>query len=71
MKKISIITMIAVFGFLFSNCDDFINVSPSGVIDDEIAYSSPEEMVTPCWAIVGIPIRSIYGLMVTYLPTTV
>jgi hypothetical protein len=56
MKKISIITMIAVFGFLFSNCDDFINVSPSGVIDDEI---------------VGIPIRSIYGLMVTYLPTTV
>ena len=26
MKKISIITMIAVFGFLFSNCDDFLRV---------------------------------------------
>lgn len=53
MKKISIITMIAVFGFLFSNCDDFINVSPSGVIDDEIAYSSPEEMVTAAYAMLG------------------
>ncbi len=53
MKKISIIFILAAAVLSFSSCEDFIDVPPSGVIDDELAYSSPEEMVTAAYAMLG------------------
>lgn len=41
------------FSCLTISCDDFIEVAPSGVLNDEIAYSSPEEMVTAAYAMLG------------------
>lgn len=51
--KISNIMMGVAFSCLAISCDDFIEVTPSGVLDDEIAYSSPEEMVTAAYAMLG------------------
>ncbi len=53
MKKYFLISLLTATSLLFSNCDDFIDVAPSGVIDDEIAYSNPEEMVTAAYAMLG------------------
>ncbi len=53
MKKISIIFILAAAVLSFSSCEDFIDVPPSGVIDDELAFSSPEEMVTAAYAMLG------------------
>lgn len=53
MKKISNIIVMALLSLLLSNCDSFIDVAPSGVIDDELAYSHPEEMVTSAYAMLG------------------
>ena len=44
--KISNIIMGVAFSCLTISCDDFIEVAPSGVLNDEIAYSSPEEIAT-------------------------
>ena len=43
----------AVFGMMAVSCDDFIEVTPAGVINDELAYSSPEEMCTAAYATLG------------------
>ena len=51
--KISNIVMGVAFSCLTISCDDFIEVAPSGVLNDEIAYSSPEEMVTAAYAMLG------------------
>ncbi len=53
--KLSKIFMVATLalGFLATSCDDFIDVQPSGVVNDELAYSSPEEMVTAAYASLG------------------
>jgi len=45
--------MAVVLGLGLGSCDNFIEVSPKGVIDEEIAYSSPEEMVTAAYAMLG------------------
>ena len=36
-----------------ASCDDFIDVPPTGVIDGDLAYSQPEEMVTAAYASLG------------------
>lgn len=51
-KRNTLIITIAVSLILFS-CDDFIEETPKGVIDEEMAYSSPEEMVTAAYASMG------------------
>lgn len=53
MKNIYKIILPAAFCFFFNSCDSFIDVSPKGVIDEEIAYSRPEEMVTAAYASLG------------------
>ena len=53
MKKYFITYLLITFGILFSSCDNFIDVAPSGVIDDEIAFSRPDEMVTAAYAMLG------------------
>ena len=53
MKKIYNIILAAGFGLMAASCSDFIEVEPTGVISDEIAYSSPEEMVTAAYSGLG------------------
>jgi hypothetical protein len=36
-----------------SSCNDFIDVAPTGVIDGDLAYTQPEEMVTAAYASLG------------------
>ena len=36
-----------------TSCDDFIDVTPKGVINEELAMSQPEEMVTAAYAKLG------------------
>lgn len=40
-------------GGLLTSCDDFIDVEPKGVIDEKLAGSQPEEMVTAAYAMLG------------------
>ena len=37
----------------FTSCDDFIDVEPKGVINEDLAGSQPEEMVTAAYAMLG------------------
>ena len=53
MKKIVNIFLSTVFAFTVNSCDKFIDVPPKGVIDEEIAFSRPEEMVTAAYASLG------------------
>lgn len=53
MKKIINIFLSTAFCFIIYSCDKFIDVPPKGVIDEELAYSSPEEMVTAAYASLG------------------
>lgn len=36
-----------------SSCDDFLEVKPSGIVDEELAFSDPEAMVTAAYAALG------------------
>ena len=40
-------------GGLLTSCDDFIDVEPKGVIDENLAGSQPEEMVSAAYAMLG------------------
>ena len=53
--KLSKLYMVAALAgaTLLTACDDFIDVPPTGVINDDIAYSSPDEMVTAAYAMLG------------------
>lgn len=53
MKKIRNYILAAVFGLSAASCSDFIEVPPTGVISDDIAMSSPEEMTTAAYAMLG------------------
>ena len=47
-----------------TSCNDFINVEPQGVINEELAMSQPNEL-TQNSVTTGTPIRLISGLMAT------
>lgn len=53
MKKITILATAAMMSLALSSCDDFIDVKPTGVIDESLAYSQPEKMVTAAYAALG------------------
>ncbi len=53
MKKIATILTAAALCLLTASCDDFIDVTPQGTIDEELAMNSPEEMVTSAYAMLG------------------
>lgn len=50
LNKIIITAVIALFAV---SCEDFINVKPQGVIDDQLANSNPEQMVTSAYSMLG------------------
>ncbi len=37
----------------FSSCDDFLEVKPSGIVDEELAFDDPDAMVTAAYAALG------------------
>ncbi len=53
MKKIFFLPALLAMNLLFGSCSDFIDETPQGVVDEETAYSSPEEMVTAAYAMLG------------------
>ena len=50
LKNILGLSMMAI---LATSCNDFIDMTPTGVIDGDYVYSQPEEMVTAAYAMLG------------------
>ncbi len=53
MKKIYTLLTACAFGLALTNCDDFLDYQPTAVIDEETAFSAPEEMVNAAYAWLG------------------
>ncbi|MBO4754112.1 MAG: RagB/SusD family nutrient uptake outer membrane protein [Bacteroidales bacterium] len=53
MKKIYMMLLMAAGLFAATSCDDFLEVKPSGTVDEELAFSDPEGMVTAAYASLG------------------
>ena len=53
MKKIFLYIFAAVSLFSATSCNDFIEVEPEGVINEELAMENPEKMVTSAYAMLG------------------
>ncbi len=53
MKKYINYILAATIGLTAASCEDFIEVPPTGVISDDIAMNSPEEMTTAAYAMLG------------------
>ena len=53
MKKIYMMLVMAAGLFAATSCDDFLEVKPSGTVDEELAFSDPEGMVTAAYASLG------------------
>lgn len=51
--KLRNIFMTALFGLSITSCDDFIDVSPEGKIDEKTAMSKQESMVTSAYSMLG------------------
>ena len=51
--KLNKIIITAVIAFFAVSCEDFINVKPQGVIDDQLANSNPDQMVTSAYSMLG------------------
>ena len=53
MKKIYNFLTACALGLTISSCDDFLDYQPTAVIDEETAFSYPDEMVTAAYAMLG------------------
>ncbi len=53
MKKIYTFLTACALGLTITSCDDFLDYQPTAVIDEETAFSYPEEMVTAAYAMLG------------------
>ena len=53
MKKIFLNIFLAVTLFSAVSCNDFIEVEPEGVIDEQLAMENPDKMVTSAYAMLG------------------
>ncbi len=51
--KFKYIFFAAALGLMTTSCSDFIDVDPQGVVNEEKANNSPEEMVTSAYAMLG------------------
>lgn len=51
--KLKYIFFAAALGLMTTSCSDFIDVDPQGVVNEEKAKNSPEEMVTSAYAMLG------------------
>src|SRR5574344_3028124 len=53
MKKIFQYILVAAAMFSATSCDNFIEVEPEGVIDEQHAMENPEKMTTAAYAMLG------------------
>lgn len=53
MKSIYSILTALLFSLSLVSCNDFLDYSPTAVIDEDKAFSNPEEMVTAAYAMLG------------------
>ena len=53
MKKLFQYILVAVSLFSATSCDDFIEVEPEGVIDEQLAMENPDKMVTAAYSMLG------------------
>ena len=53
MKKIFQYILVALSLFSATSCDDFIEVEPEGVIDEQLAMENPDKMVTAAYSMLG------------------
>ena len=53
MKKIFQYILVAVSLFSATSCDNFIEVEPEGVIDEQLAMENPDKMVTAAYSMLG------------------
>ena len=51
--KLYMISLAALGGMMLTACDDFIDVHPTGVIDETEAYKEPDKMVNAAYAMLG------------------
>ena len=51
--KLKNILGISLIAMAATSCSDFIDVTPTGVIDSDYVYNQPEEMVTAAYAMLG------------------
>ena len=51
--KIGLASLVLCTSFLCTSCDNFLNVEPQGVIDEELAMDDPEKMVNAAYAELG------------------
>lgn len=53
MKKIYNILAACALGLTLSSCNDFLDYEPTGVVDEDKAFSDPDGMVTSAYAMLG------------------
>ena len=53
MKKIYMMLLMAAALLTATSCDDFLEVKPSGTVDEELAFSDPDGMVAAAYASLG------------------
>ena len=46
MKRIYRLLTVCLVGLSLNSCNDFLDYNPTAVVDEETAFSKPEEMVT-------------------------
>lgn len=51
--KLYMISLAALSGMMLTACDSFIDVPPTGVIDESEAYKEPDKMVNAAYAMLG------------------
>ena len=52
-KKIYTFMASCLMGLALTSCNDFLDYTPTAVIDEEEAFMHPEEMVTAAYAMLG------------------
>lgn len=53
MKKIYTLWIVCLMAVTLTSCDDFLDYNPTAVIDEDKAFSNPEEMVNAAYAMLG------------------
>ncbi len=53
MKKLYTFLTACALGLTFNSCNDFLDYQPTAVIDEDTAFSYPEEMVVAAYAMLG------------------
>lgn len=53
MKKIYVIALAAAMTLSLTGCNDFLDYTPTAVVDEDKAFSDPEKMVNSAYAMLG------------------